>query len=259
MTVSETASSPSAVVTAYDSHDLYEYATKWDQPMGPGEPAVAESRTVSHDGVISIAAVPFTTGVDAVFDHAKYFAVSHEQFSMPKSGSLEFSVDMAAATPGTEPGRVIHGTYTDSSLGQRVYAHPTLEGQQAALMFNVSNMETNQLFDWFVSGSSVFVLIERLPSAATNPSLRVGSEGYVGLDKAYTQIVRSAPVSPGDTHSYAIRYTRNENQSSVEYLLDGDLSPAWITSGSRSTRGAKRSPKRIPVTRTRPARNSRTT
>jgi hypothetical protein len=143
---------------------------------------------------------------------------------MPKKGSLEFSADIAAVTPGTEPGRVIHGCYSDTPDGDRPYAEPTLEGQQAAFMFNVTNLETSQLFDWFVSGNSAFALIERLPSVANNPTLGKDDPAYVGLDKAYTQIISSVTVAPGTTHNYVIRYIRSATQSSVEFLLDGNLS-----------------------------------
>jgi hypothetical protein len=191
--------------------------------MGPGEMAINDTRKVTEDGVVSISAVPFQTGADAVFDHAKYFAVSHDTFSMPENGSIKFSADIAARTPGTEPGRVIHGMYTDTLDGSRAYGQPTIEGQQAALMFNVSSVETSQLFDWFVSGSSAFALIERLPSIANNPILSKDDPAYVGLDKAYTQIIKSIALEPGHTHNYAISYMRNASESSVEFHLDGDL------------------------------------
>jgi hypothetical protein len=191
--------------------------------MGLGEMAFTDTRKVAEDGVVSISAVPFRTGADGVLDHAKYFAVSHEVFPMPESGTLEFSADIAAVTPGTEPGRVIHGSYTDSPGGDRPYAEPTLEGQQAAFMFDVTNLETSQLFDWFVSGSSAFALIERLPSAANNPTLAKDDPAYVGLDKAYTQIMTPVALKPATTHRYTIRYKRNAAQSSVEFLLDGDV------------------------------------
>jgi hypothetical protein len=212
-----------AVVVEYAAYSLGEYAARWDLPMGPGEMAVSDTRAVTESGVFSIAAVPFRTSVDAVYDHAKYFAVSHESFPMPDNGSLEFSVDIAATTPGTQPGRVVHGAYTDTPDGARPYAQSTSEAQQAALMFNMTNVETNQVFDWFVAGSSAFALIERLPSSVTNPKLAASDPGYVGLDRAYTQIVKSASLSPGGTHTFTIRYTRSATRSTVEYLLDGNL------------------------------------
>jgi hypothetical protein len=207
----------------YDSHSIEEYAAKWDTPMGLGEMAFNDTRRATEDGVVSVSAVPFQSGADGVFDHVKYFASSHELFPMPEIGTIEFSADIAAVTPGTQPGRVIHGSYTETPGWILPYAESTLEAQQAAFMFNVTNLETSQLFDWFVSGNSAFALIERLPSIANHPMLSKDDPAYVGLDKAYTQIVTSVPLKPGTTHTYAIRYKRNHTQSSVEFLLDGDV------------------------------------
>jgi hypothetical protein len=74
------------------------------------------------------------------------------------------------------------------------------------------SLATNQLFDWYVSGGHVFALDERLPTTVT------GTPG-VGLDKAYTQIVREAPVK-GHHHHVGIRYSRGNGTSAVDYLLD---------------------------------------
>jgi len=219
--VLDSAFTPDApVAIGYDSHSLEEYASKWVFPMGLGEMGLNDTRKVGQDGSISMAAVPFKTGVDAVFDHAKYFAVSHDSFRMPQSGSLRFAMDIEAQTPGTQPQRVIHGSYTD---GGRPFEQTVTEAQQAALMFNITNVETGQLFDWFVSGHQAFALIERLPSNVANPALAASDPAYVGLERAYTQMVRSGPITPGQTHNYAIAYTRNATESTVEYFLDGDL------------------------------------
>ncbi len=207
---------------SYDSATLEEYSSKWDLPMGLGEMAVNDTRKMEA-GVFSISAVPFRTAADGIFDHAKYFAVSHDSFPMPKDGWLEFSVDIRATTPGTQPGRVIHGSYADAPNGGRPYAQSTIEGQQAGAIFNMTSVETGQVFDWFMSGSSVFALIERLPSNVTNPTLPASDPNYVGLSKAFTQIIKSAPVTPSETHSFGIRYLRDATQSVVEYFLDGDV------------------------------------
>jgi hypothetical protein len=207
-------------VTEYGSQSLVEYSSKWDLPMGLGEMAVNDNRSVEN-GVFRITAVPFQTSADSVLDHTKYFAVSRESFPMPKNGSLQFSVDIKASTPGTQPGKVVHGYYTDTRDGSRLYAQPTLEGQQAAVIFNMSNVETDQLFDWFVSGSSVFALIERLPSTVTHTDMTASDSRYVGLSKIYTQVVKSAPLTPGETHTFALRYTRDATQSAIDWVLDG--------------------------------------
>lgn len=57
----------------------------------------------------------------------------------------------------------------------------------------------------------------------SNGGSNVTGAGSVGLDLAYTQIVKVADITPGETHNVAIRYTRRAGESYVEYLLDGEL------------------------------------
>ncbi len=166
-----------------------------------------------------MSAVPFQTRADfIVFDHLKYIAISNKAFPVPANGSVEISSTIKAATPGTDPGRVIHGTYVESA---EPYAEHTLEGQQAGVVMNVIDFGTGQLFDWFVSGSTAFALIERLPSNVTGNTSDPSSPAYVGLDQAYTQIIAEIPASP-DAHRVSIRYSR-ANGGSVGYLFDGEL------------------------------------
>jgi hypothetical protein len=118
------------------------------------------------------------------------------------------------------PGRVVHGCYGPGfswdgvALCAQPWSATALEGQQAGVVLNMINFATGQLFDWFVSSNQVFALIERLPSNVT------GSPG-VGLDKAYTQIIKVANVDPGKKHTVEITYTRKAGAASVEYFLDG--------------------------------------
>jgi hypothetical protein len=209
----------------YDATNVAEYLDKWANIYGPLELASG------HDGTISVtphgttvSAVPFDIGADySVFDHLKYIGVSKESFDVPQNGSLEFSADMTAETPGTQDGRVVHGCYGPSfsytALTQpcaQPFMQVVRQGQQAGVVLNMINFETGQLFDWFLSGDTAFALIERLPSNVT------GSPG-TGLDLAYTQIIKQVSVKPGKKHNMAIRYTRGPGQSYVEYFLDGQL------------------------------------
>lgn len=98
-----------------------------------------------------------------------------------------------------------------------------LEGQQAGVVLNMINFATGQLFDWFVSDHQVFALVERLPSNVTNPMLAPGDPGYVGMEKAYTQIVKTQDVKPGKKYDVAIRYSRSHTTNRVEFFLDGKL------------------------------------
>jgi len=210
----------------YDSKDLGEYLGKWANIYGPLEvaPGVGGTRSQASNGEFTVSAVPFHVGADfSVFDHLKYIAVSTQQFAVPANGSLEFSVRIEASTPGTQLGRVVHGCYGAPGSFASVtdpcaqpWSATALEGQQAGVVLNMINFATGQLFDWFVSDHEVFALVERLPSNVTG-------SGNVGLDKAYTQIVRAAPIQPGGKHLVAIRYTRGAGVSRVEYFLDDAL------------------------------------
>lgn len=209
----------------YDAASAAEYSQLWSNIYGPLELAPGKNGTISvtkHGTTVS--AVPFDIGADfSVFDHLKYIGVSNQSFDVPESGSLEFSADMTAETPGTQDGRVVHGCYgapgsftalTDPCA--QPYAQVARQGQQAGVVLNMINFETGQLFDWFLAGDTAFALIERLPSVVT------GTPG-TGVDLAYTQIIKQISVKPGKKHNMAIRYTRGPGRSYVEYFLDGKL------------------------------------
>jgi hypothetical protein len=197
-------------------YSFADYAAKWSNPYGLGEMAVSDTRNFAG-GQFNIAAAPFQTAYDfSVFDHLKYLAVSNQAFDVPTGGALTFSATIAAQTPGTVDGKVIEGTYTKTGLP---YSATVLEGQQAAAVLNMIDFSTGQLFDIFVSGSQIFSLVERLPSLVTNPSLMPGDPGYVGLDKAYTQIVDVMDVGSGP-HDVSISYY---DSGSVRFFVDGVL------------------------------------
>lgn len=211
-------------VEVYDSfakpggYTMADYQQKWSNPYGPGEMALEDTRSFEGNS-FRVSATPFRTGADfSVFDHLKYIAISNESFSVPQAGYVEISSKISVETPGTDPGRVIEGTYIQSGLP---YAEPTLEGQQAGAVMNVIDFQTGQLFDWFVSGSTAFALIERLPSSVTGNATDPESPAYVGLDKACTQIITEIPAAPGP-HKVAIRYSR-ANGGSADFFFDGAL------------------------------------
>lgn len=214
------------VVVNYDSfskpggYSIIDYSMKWANIYGLGEMASVGGDTRSFaGGKFSVSAVPFTVGYDySVFDHLKYIAVSTQVFAPPVRGSITFSSVIQAQTPGTQPGRVIEGTYVQSG---QPYAKATLEGQQAGAVMNMIDFGTGQLFDWFISGHSAFTLIERLPSNVTGNALP-GQPGYVGRDKMYTQIIDEVRVGPGP-HHVAIKFTRKGGKGTVAYYLDGRL------------------------------------
>jgi hypothetical protein len=218
---SSKAGGTSTTVEVYDSfskaggYTMSDYAAKWSNGFGLGEMALQDTRNFKG-GSFNVSAVPFRTGADfSVFDHLKYIALSTRSFPVPASGSVTFSSTIRVATPGTQPGRVVHGTYIQSGAP---YAEPTLEGQQAGAVMNMVDFVTGQLFDWFVSGGTAFALIERLPSNVTGNATGPEDPNYVGREKMYTQIITEVPASPG-THEVSITYSRADG-GTVDFSFD---------------------------------------
>jgi hypothetical protein len=213
-------------VVDYDASSLAEYHQMWNNMYGPLDNA-AESFT---NGTFTAADSPFKSGTDySVYDHLKYFAVSDQSFPAPSDGSVTISANLNADTPGATARHVVHGQYgppgsfVATNRSATPYTASTLEGQQAAVVLNMIDFCTGQLFDWFLSSHYAFPLIERLPTAVTgnttNPDCPDAAD--VGLTKMYTQIVKNIPITAGVTHRVAITYRQAAASSSVTYLLDG--------------------------------------
>jgi hypothetical protein len=197
-------SNDNRLVEVYDdfSDGGAEYDIKWvtwDNFL-PGlvlEPEAFDNRDFSNERLY-LEATPFTISYDFFYDHVKYLATSTQAFPIPESGSITVSADITALTPGAEAGHVLPTT------GRALW-----EGQQAAASLHLINLETGQLFDWFVSENTAFCIIERL---------FVG----VGLDKGYTHIFNEFAITPG-THTFAIRYERRHGNTpdKIPWLMDG--------------------------------------
>ena len=185
--------------TVYDTFQkkgdtLSDYA-KWSNgpggAYGLGDMGVAPGDTRSFaDGSFYIDDAPFRTSADfSVFDHLKYIATSNQSFAVPARGSVEFSSEITAVTPGTVPGRVVHGTCgpPGSYPNGEPYSATVLQGQQAGAVMNMVDFCTGQLFDWFVSGNTAFTLIERLPTSVTqNTSNPACAGNFAGPNEMYT-------------------------------------------------------------------------
>jgi hypothetical protein len=224
--------------TVYDTfqkkggYTLSDYYGKWENgpggAYGLGDMGVSPGDTRSFaGGTFYIDDAPFRTSYDfSVFDHLKYIATSKQSFAVPARGSVMFSSEITASTPGTVPGRVVHGTYgpPGSYPNGGPYSATVLQGQQAGAVMNMVDFCTGQLFDWFVAGNTAFPLIERLPTSVTqNTSNPACAGNYAGPNEMYTQIIKEVPIAAGVTHRVGIRYTRTPKTSYVEYFLDGKL------------------------------------
>src|SRR5215210_355013 len=232
--VTAKAASPTTSVVKYDTfssdapggYTLADYNAKWSNQYGLLDMGVAPGDTRRFDNKsFYIDDAPFRTANDySVYDHLKYIAVSNAHFAVPEVGSVTFTSDITAETPGaSRNGGTVHGTYGGpySYPNGLPYSAHVMQGQQAGAVMNVINFATGQLFDWFVSGDTAFALIERLPSSITGNTTDPSSPDWVGPDKMYTQIIKELPVKPGVSHRVSIRYSRTVADSVVEYFLDG--------------------------------------
>jgi len=226
------ATSPNKTVVVYDDFSSGDNS-KWTAIYGPGELANpdADHQMTFPNGTQRVRAVPFRTGADfSVFDHLKYIEVSNSSFAVPAKGSVEFSVDITAQTPGTVTPLTQQGiygppgTWTDPANPPSPpnYSANVLEGQQAGVVLNMIDFCTGQLFDWFVTSNTAFTLIERLPTNVTGNTSNPGCPGasFVGPSKMYTQIVNEVNIG-GGPHKVSIRYSAKQN--SVQYILDGEV------------------------------------
>ena len=203
---------PHTTTVVYDNFSTggADHAAKWANAFGLGEIA---SPDASHflafpNGAEEVKAVPFKTGADfSVFDHIKYLETSTTTFPVPAGGSVTFSADIQASTPGTilpltQQGIFgPSGTWTDPAHPPTTptYHGKLVQGQEAGVVLNMIDFCTGQLFDWFLAGNSAFTLIERLPSNVSGNTANPGCPGAesVGRDKMYTQIVDNLPLGPG--------------------------------------------------------------
>lgn len=231
-----------ATSVTYDSfskpggYTFADYYQKWSNPYGllEADPSVRPEPRTFLGGRFSIAAVPFKVGADfSVFDHLKYIGVSNEVFPLPQSGSVTFSSNVSALTPGTRSNLTQHGvfgppgTWTDPlsppPSGFAPYSATVLEGQQAGVVMNMVDFCSGQLFDWFLSTTRAFALIERLPTNVTGNTSNPNCPGaeYVGRDLMYTQIVKEVRILPLVPHKIDIKVTRQNHTASVDYVIDG--------------------------------------
>ena len=191
---------------------------KWCYAYGALEAGVNDANHYRKifKGAERMRALPFTQGADfSVYDHLKLMEVSTQAFPLPANGSVEFSADITASTPGVVKNLTQQGLFgPPGSWGDPDdpvtpnYSAKLLEGQQAGVVLNMVDFCTGQLFDWFLSSNRAFTLIERLPTNVTGNTSNPFCPGAVevGQDLMYTQIADEVNLRPGK-HKVAIRVT----------------------------------------------------
>jgi hypothetical protein len=172
---------------------------KWYRHRVPAcelwDPATVVSCGGGPDGTLAVEARRFTLCRQDGHDNVKALIYSTAEFSPGPRGLLTVAADMCVTTFGTadNPFGVDDG---DVRLGCGA--------------FNTIDLRTWMVFDFFVSGSRIVPLYERLPFG-------------IGADNPYPAFTELIPIDvttqQGQWHRYAIRYDRAHDR--VTWLVDG--------------------------------------
>jgi hypothetical protein len=153
--------------------------------------------TCPGDGTLVVEARRFTLTRRDAHDNVKALIYSTAEFSPSERGCLTVEVDMRVITFGTErnPYRVDGG---DVRVGCGA--------------LNTIDLKSLMVFDFFVSGSRIVPLYERLPFAQSK-------------DNPYPAFTELIPIgvttSQGQWHRYAISYDRTNDR--VQWRVDGAI------------------------------------
>jgi hypothetical protein len=159
----------------------------------PWDPAAVV--TCVGDGTLALEVRRFTLTRRDGHDNVKALIYSTAEFGPGERGLLTIEADMRVTTFGTE--RNPHGTDEgDVRLGCGA--------------LNTIDFKTWMVFDFFVSGSRIVALYERLPFGQRNEN------PY----PAFTELIPiGIATSPDQWHRYAICYDRTNDR--VEWRVDG--------------------------------------
>jgi hypothetical protein len=192
---------------ASESHSVTydDFATAGDWPgdkwyrhlpiPGLWDPAAVVICSGGPDGTLALEARRFTLTRRDGHDNVKALIYSTAEFGPGDGGMFGVAAAMRVTTFGTEnnPYNVDPG---DVRLGCGA--------------FNTIDLKTWMVFDFFVSGSRIVALYERLPFGA----------GTDNPYPAFTELIPTdASTKQGEWHRYAIRYDRARDR--VEWVVDG--------------------------------------
>jgi Family of unknown function (DUF6081) len=153
--------------------------------------------TCAGDGTLALEARRFTLTRRDPHDNVKALIYSTAEFSPGENGLLTVEADMRVTTFGAErnPFGVDAG---DVRLGCGA--------------LNTIDPKTFMVFDFFVSGSRIVPLYERLPFGQSKDNLY----------PAFTELIPVAvATAPGQWHRYAITYDRANDRA--EWLVNGEV------------------------------------
>jgi hypothetical protein len=159
------------------------------------DPAAIVTCAGGPNGTLALEAQGFTLGRRDAHDNVKALIYSTAEFSPGEHGQLTLEADMRVETFGTE---------------RNPYGVDAGDVRLGCGALNTIDLKTFMVFDFFVSGSRIVPLYERLPFGQSNEN------PY----PAFTELIPIAiPTSPGQWHRYAISYDRAHDR--IEWRVDG--------------------------------------
>ena len=146
-------------------------------------------------GTLAITAPRFTLGRRDAHDNVKALIYSTAEFCPGERGAVTVEAAMRVTTFAT---------------AANPYGADAGDVRLGCGALNTIDLKTSMVFDFFVSGSRIACVYERLPFTLT-------AENPYPL---FTELIPLAvPTSPGQWHRYAITYDRAHD--SVEWRVDG--------------------------------------
>jgi hypothetical protein len=192
---------------ADDAHIYDDIATagswpgdKWYRHRLPGydlwDPATVVTCSGAPQRTLAVEARRFTLGRKDGHDNVKALIYSTAEFSPGEREIITIATDMRVTTFGTA-----HNPYGADAGDVRL----------GCGALNTIDLKTWMVFDFFVSGSRIVALYERLPFG-------------VGADNpypAFTELIPiDVPTGQGEWHGYAIRYDRAQDK--VAWIVDSE-------------------------------------
>ena len=148
-------------------------------------------------GTLAVEARRFTLGRKDDHDNVKALIYSTAAFSPGERGMMTVAADMRVTTFGTE-----HNPFGVDAGDVRL----------GCGALNTIDLKTWMVFDFFVSGSRIVPLYERLPFGINNDNPYPAFTELIAIDVATKQ---------SEWHHYAIRYDRVHDRAA--WMVDGEI------------------------------------
>ena len=174
---------------------------KWYRHRVPAcdlwDPATVVACSGGADGTLAVEARRFTLGRKDGHDNVKALIYSTAEFAPGERGMISVAAEMRVTTFGTE---------------RNPYGVDAGDVRLGCGALNTIDLKTWMVFDFFVSGSRIVPLYERLPFGISEATPYPAFTELIPID---------VPTKQGAWHHYAIRYDRAHDR--VAWMVDGEI------------------------------------